>query len=578
MALGKPTDPHFLLRIFPILRGWSDYNLRLFTTDLLAGVTVAILIVPHSIAQAALAGMPPQAGLYSAIAAPILYGMFGSSRTMAVGPVALTAIISATGVASLNLESEVAYVAAIGAVTLVAGLLQIGLGAARLGFLTRYMSAPMLSGLLTAIALIIALNEVDHFVGIDVPRQASTLQLVVQLVSMWPQADWVSIALGVTGVILMLLMRRVIGPMFRRYGFPVWSITLASAMGPLVAVLVGVALVFGLALESVQLVGAIPAGLPEPAWPVVSSDALFAVIRTGITVGLLAYVQSIVMAKNLAARTNDSVGPDQDLFALGLANMASGLTGGFAVAGSVSRSMVNYSAGAQTGMASIVTGLVLAISVAVAAPVFGVLPYPMLAAIVMVAVSALVDFRSLIDIWRAHKLEAVIWLLTFVVVLAAGIELGLFVGLIVSLIVAGVQQRRASLELMKQPTPCEHVALYQARGALTLLTLDSIDTIIEDVTNQSQYKYVVIDCQPLALPDYSSLSRIVSWGQNKPTSSVAVLWVGRRLTDYFRDGEHPESLTHLIQEDTASVLRSLDCAMEDGAAPGSALDVTSTQE
>lgn len=524
------------------------YNTSLFVSDLLAGISVAILIVPHSIAQAALAGMPPEAGLYSAIAAPIIYGLFGSSRTMAVGPVALTAIISATGVAALDLETTEAYIAAIAGVTLIAGAVQIGMGLLHAGSLTRYLSKPMLSGLLTAIALIIVLNEVDHLTGVEAPRQASTVQLVSELIRQVGEIDIPSLLLGITSIGVLLLLRHLLEPALARTELPEWFKTLMAKSGPLLVVLLGVVVIAGLGLDSVPLVGSFPAGLPPLRLPELDWTLLPRVAQTGVTVGLLAYVQSMIMANNLAERRGQRIDADRDLFALGFANMASGLTGGFAVAGSVSRSMVNFSAGARTGGASILTGIILALSVIYLANWFQYLAYPSLAAIIMVAVSSLVEFRTLWRLFQNARAEAVIWLVTFAVVLIVGIELGLLAGVLVSVGWAGIQTWRCPLRIECINAPCEHIILLNVTGCINLLNVDKLLRYLRRVTvAEKTINDIVIDCHAIREIDLTSSDRINSKGAEQTQFII-------HLADLPSDEEHGD-----VPRTLGQILAALSC-------------------
>ncbi len=552
-----------LHRVLPITRIVSSYTVGRLVNDLLAGLTVAVLIVPHSIAQASLASMPPQAGLYSAIATSLVYGLFGPSRTLAVGPVALTAIISATGVTALNLESPWAFAAAVSMVAVVAGFFQMTLGLLRLGFLTQYLSVPMLRGLLTAIACIIALNEVDHLLGIDVPRQPSTVQLVSQLWQSRTQVEPESLLLGLGGISLLLLIRDGLPHLLENAVVPAWVKSLAPNLGPLVVVILGAGAVSFFDLRSVQVVGALPRRLLAPALPIVEAQTMIGLLRTGLTVGLLSYVQSIVMARHLANRTNHIVANNQELVALGLANVASGMLGGFAVAGSVSRSMVNYSAGARTGIASIATGGALVIGVLVAAPLFGLLPYPILAAIVIAAVSTLLDVQSLLLVWRCSRAEAAVWIITFVVVLAAGIEQGLLVGVVVALVLAFWQQQGWGRSVEEIALTCSQARLLRLPSHLTLLTVPMTVKVVNDIANNDSVTQIVIDCQQIVLADYTASATLKNTGLTLNQQGVSLHWAAGEFSTHLTTVKTTEMFWGKKIDPLDALLHELGCAKAD---------------
>jgi sulfate permease, SulP family len=413
-----------------------NYQRENLTGDLLAGVIVAIMLVPQSMAYALLAGLPPQVGLYASIIPVALYGLFGSSRALAVGPVAIVSLLVATALTPLAEPGSAAYVQLALVLALLAGVIQAIMGLARLGFLVNFLSHPVLSGFTNGAALVIGLSQVRHLLGVSLPASENFLGTAWHTAVSLPQSNLITVAIGLGSVALLLYFKYGFAAHLSAWGVAEkWRVPLAKS-APLLVVLGGTLLVWLLELNGaagVRVVGDVPGGLPSLTAPTVDLDLWQLLLPTALAISLVGYTESISVAKSLASKRREKVNPNQELAALGLANLGASLTGGYPVTGGISRSMVNYSAGANTGLASIITAVLVALTVIFLMPLFYYLPQAVLAAIILVAIMGLIDLRTLSHTWRYNKADAVSWLATFTAVLLINVETGIMVGVAASL-------------------------------------------------------------------------------------------------------------------------------------------------
>jgi len=412
------------------------YQRRDLPGDLMAGLIVAIMLVPQGMAYALLAGLPPQVGLYASILPLIIYGLLGSSRTLAVGPVAIVSLLVAAGLTPLAEPGSAHYLQLALILALLAGLIQLAMGLARLGFLSNFLSHPVLSGFTTAAALVIGLSQMRHLLGITIPASESFVMMVWQTAAAVPQANWPTLVLGAGSLFVLFYVKNRLDGRLQQWGLPAaWRIPLTKG-APLLVVLLGAAAV-GLGqldqTHGVRIVGQVPAGLPPLTWPGFDPALWPALLPIALAISLVGYTESISVAKALASRRREKVAADQELIALGAANLAASFSGGYPVTGGISRSMVNFSAGANSGLASIVTAVLIALTAVLFTPLFYYLPQAVLAAIILAAIAGLVDFSALPHIWKYNKADALSWLATFGAALLINVETGILVGVVASL-------------------------------------------------------------------------------------------------------------------------------------------------
>ena len=410
-----------LQRFVPITKWAPRYDHRDLRSDLAAGLTIGAMLVPQGMAYALLAGLPPEVGLYASIVPVIVYAIFGTSRQLAVGPVAIVSLMTATALAPLFEQGSAGYVSAAALLALMVGAVHLVLGFGRLGFIVNFLSHSVLVGFTAAAAIIIGFSQVKHLLGISVPRTEHFSETVTEVVRAADGTHGWTIALGAGSVILLLAMKRY----------------MKKLPGALVIVVASIVAVHLLDLEQrgVKTVGEIPGSLPAFGLPDVGLDTMGSLVTTAIAITLVGFMESIAVAKVYARRHRYDVEPNQELIALGAANVASGLFGGYSVTGGFSRTAVNDTAGARTPLASIVTALLILVTVLFFTPLFEPLPQAALAAIIIVAVLNLIDVTEMRHIAHVKRSDVIGMSVAFVATLTLGIELGILVAVVSSMLV-----------------------------------------------------------------------------------------------------------------------------------------------
>jgi len=407
------------MKLFPASSWLRGYDSETFRDDLRAGLVVAVMLVPQGMAYASLAGLPPIAGLYASVVPLLVYAMLGTSGQLAVGPVAVVSLLTASGLAPLADGDTATYIALAGTLALMVGVIQIVLGVMRLGALTNLLSHPVLTGFTSAAALVIALSQVRPLLGLDLPRPESFVGGVGDILSNLTEFHGATVAVAIVGIVILVAGRR----LYPRFPTPLLLVAGAIAAVGLL----------DLADGGVAVLGDVPSGLPGIVLPDLAWDSIRNLLPTALTVALIGYTEGISIAKAMAAKTRQEVSPNQEFIAVGGANVAAGLFQAFPVAGGFSRTAVNYQAGARTGMATVVTAVAVALSVLLLTPMFFDLPKAVLAAIIVVAVAGLVDVSGARRIFRVRTTDGIALLATFLATLLLGIEIGIAIGVLVSL-------------------------------------------------------------------------------------------------------------------------------------------------
>lgn len=430
----SPQQPHSLAglsRYIPILSWGRHYDPQDLVGDAMAGAIVAIMLIPQGMAYAMLAGLPPQVGLYASIVPLLLYAVLGTSRSLAVGPVAMVSLLVATSLSQVAAADSAEYLAAALALALLIGIIQVFMGVVRLGFIVNFLSHAVIVGFTNAAALVIGLSQLKHLLGVKIPSSESFFETAHHLVQATPATNGVSLALGLASVAVLLFFNRSLPQLLRRLGWAEGWIIPVSRAGPLVVVAGTILLVGLLGLHSrygVAIVGEIPRGLPPLSVPTVDLALWQRLLPTALTISFVGFMESIAVAKSLASKRRQRIDANQELIGLGAANLGAAFTGGYPVTGGFSRSVVNFSAGANTGLASIITACLIALVVLFFTPLFYYLPQTALAAVILVAVINLLDFKSFGQLWRVSRADGASLGITFVAVLTVGIEAGIVVG------------------------------------------------------------------------------------------------------------------------------------------------------
>lgn len=422
--------------IFPILEWLPGYDRQQFASDGMAGLIVAIMLVPQGMAYALLAGLPPEVGLYASIVPLVFYGLLGSSRALAVGPVAIVSLMVATTLGEIHESGTAGYASGAILLAFLSGAILLGMGAARLGVLVNYLSHPVISGFSSAAALIIGFAQLKHLLGFDIPRSHLITETLAHAVAHIDELNGATFAVALTSLAVLLVWKGPLERWLRRLGVSDTAAGQLSKSGPLVAVALTTLAVWALGLSGsagVAIVSDIPAGLPPFTLPTFDLDLIEILLPSAFLISVVGFLESVSVAKSLASKRRQKIDANKELVALGAANISASLTGGYPVTGGFSRSLVNFAAGAVTPLASIITALLVAVTVLVLTPQLYFLPKATLAAIIVVAVANLVDLRTLRTTLAYNRADAASLIATFVAVLILGVELGIVAGAALSI-------------------------------------------------------------------------------------------------------------------------------------------------
>lgn len=424
-----------IFRYLPILEWSRQYNRTSLTNDMMAAVIVTIMLVPQSLAYALLAGLPPEAGIYASIVPIVLYAIFGSSRVLAVGPVAVVSLLTASAVGQVAETGTAGY--AIAALTLAAlsGGFLVLLGLLRLGFLANFLSHPVIAGFITASGILIAMSQLKHILGVS--AHGHTLPEMVQsFAEHLDQSNLITLGIGVSAIVFLFWVRGNLKPLLNRMNLSPLLTDLLTKAGPVFAVVATTLSVWGfdLAQDGVRIVGDVPQSLPPFTMPGFDLDLLQQLMVPAILISIIGFVESVSVAQTLAAKKRQHIDPNQELIGLGAANLGAAFTGGFPVTGGFSRSVVNFDAGAETPAAGVFTAIGLAIAAVALTPLVYYLPNATLAATIIVAVMSLVDFSILKKIWTYSRSDFIAVAATIILTLGFGVEVGVAAGVGISII------------------------------------------------------------------------------------------------------------------------------------------------
>lgn len=399
---------------------WRDY----LQIDLAAGLTVGVMLVPQAMSYARLAGLEPIYGLYSSFVPIFVYAIFGSSRQLAIGPVALVSLLVSNVLSKIVDSSDELYTELAILLALMVGIMECIMGLLRLGWLIRFISHSVISGFTTASAIVIALSQAKYFLGYDVDRTSKIVPLIKSIIAGADEFSWPPFVMGSIILAILLVMKHL--GKTRKY------LRFLRASGPLTGVVLGTVFVKIFHPSSISVVGEIPQGLPKFSVPK-SFGYAKDLIPTALLITGVAILESVGIAKALAAKNGYELDSNQELFGLGVANICGSFFSAYPTTGSFSRSAVNHESGAKTGLSGIVTGIIIGCALLFLTPLFTDIPQCALAAIVVSAVMGLVDYDEAIFLWRVDKKDFLLWTLTSTMTLFLGIEIGVLVGVGASL-------------------------------------------------------------------------------------------------------------------------------------------------
>jgi sulfate permease, SulP family len=412
-----------------------DYRRAWLAGDLTAGLIVTVMLIPQSLAYAMLAGLPPQFGLYASILPLVAYAALGSSMTLAVGPVAVVSLMTASALQPLAQSGSAEYATMAMQLALISGGMLLAFGALRLGFLAYFLSHPVISGFITGSAILIAIGQLSHILGVRAPG-SGVLEKLSALLAALPQTQWPTLVIGMATLAFLLLARSAMAPLLVRAGVPDATAAVLAKLAPMLAVVVSTAIVGYGGLDrtaGIAVVGEVPRGLPQLSLALPDAPMLELLWLPALLIALVGFVESVSVAQSLALKRQQRIVPNRELLGLGVANVASALSGGYPVTGGFARSVVNFAAGAHTPLAGVVSAALMALVIAAFTGLFFHLPHAVLAATIIVAVTSLIDVDAFRRAWRYDRADALSLLGTALGVMALGVEAGILAGVALSL-------------------------------------------------------------------------------------------------------------------------------------------------
>ncbi|UTN35958.1 sulfate permease (plasmid) [Pseudomonas aeruginosa] len=508
----------------PILDWGRRYTAGLALQDGLGAIIVTLMLIPQSLAYAMLAGMPPVTGLYASILPLIAYALFGSSRTLAVGPVAVLSLMTAATLGPLYPFGSAEYVGAAMLLALLSGLILAGMALLRLGFIANCLSHPVISGFISASGILIAVGQFKHILGIQASGD-NLLELLPPLASNLGGMHGPTVLIGVSSLVLLWLSGSRLKPWLMRLGLrPALASNLART-APVPVIILSILLVALLQLEQggLKVIGNIPQGLPALSLPPLNYPLILKLLPAALLISLVGFVESVSVGQTLAAKRKQRIEPDNELLGLGASNLAAAFSGGFPVTGGFARSVVNFEAGSRTPMAGVFAAAGIAIGVLLLTPFLHNLPQAVLAATIIVAVLRLVDLNSLVRTWRYSRADGAAQLATLAGVLLFSVESGILLGVGLSLLLFLWRTSRPHMAVVGQLPGSEHFrnierfSVRQSRRVLSLRIDESLyfpnarylEERIAELTNQHpDIEHLVLMCSGVNLIDASALESL----------------------------------------------------------------------
>jgi len=522
----------------PILTWGRAYDRATLSSDLVAALIVTIMLIPQSLAYASLAGLPPEVGLYASIAPLLLYAVFGTSRVLAVGPVAVVSLMTATAIGEHAAAGSPEYWAVAITLAFISGAMLLLMGLLRLGFLASFLSHPVISGFITASAVLIAAGQLKVILGLKVDAH-NALELIWGLLQGLGRTHLITALLGLGTVGFLFWARRGLKPLLLSLGMGARLADIAARAGPVagIAVTAWVTWFFQLHEQGVKIVGVVPQGLPPLTWPSFDLSLWKELAVPALLISVVGFVESVSVGQTLAAKRRQRIEPDRELVALGASNLGAALSGGFPVTGGFARSVVNFDAGAQTPAAGVFTAIGILLAALLLTPALYFVPQATLAATIVVAVLSLVDLGMFKRTWVYSKADFAAVMATLVFTLTMGVESGLVAGVLLSLALFLFKTSRPHIAEVGLVPGTEHfrnVLRHQVLVSPKLLSLrvdESLyfanaraleDRINEAVADRPQLQHVVLQCSAINDIDASALESLESIDHRLREAGIAL--------------------------------------------------------
>ncbi len=525
-----------LAKYLPILDWGRQYKGETFVNDGIAAVIVTIMLIPQSLAYALLAGLPPQVGLYASILPLVAYAIFGTSRAMAVGPVAVISLMTAVAAGKIAAQGSPEYIAVALLLALISGIMLFVMGLFRLGFIANFLSHPVISGFITASGILIAVSQLKHIFGVSASGH-NLIDMLRALLANLPQTNAPTVVIGVLSAGFLFWVRGRLKPALMTLGASERLATIGTKIGPVIAVVVSIAAVasLGLADKGVKIVGDIPKGLPVLSVPEFDLALWRSLLASSLIIAVIGFVESISVAQTLAVKRRQRIDPDQELIGLGAANIAGAFSGGYPVTGGFARSAVNFDAGAETPAAGAMTAIGIALATMFLTPLLYFLPIATLAATIIVAVLSLVNIADIRQAWTYSKADFAAMMATIILTLTVGVEAGVLSGIALSIGLFLFRSSRPHFAVVGQVRDTEHFRNTARHDVVTnprVLTLridESLyfanarfmeDAVYDLVFDKPEIEHVILMCSAVNDVDLSALESLEAINERLKAASI----------------------------------------------------------
>lgn len=566
-----------LSRYLPIFDWGRRYDGETFSSDLMAAVIVTIMLIPQSLAYALLAGLPPVVGLYASILPLVAYALFGTSRTLAVGPVAVVSLMTASAAGAVAAQGSPEYLTAAITLAALSGIMLAVMGVLRLGFLANLLSHPVISGFITASGLLIATSQLKHILGVEAGGD-NWPAMLRSLAGTLGETNPYTLTIGIAATLFLFWVRKGLKPLLVRLGLRPRAADMTAKAGPVVAVVVTILVVLGLGLaeKGVNLVGAVPQGLPPFALPSLDPGLVSQLWVPALLISIIGFVESVSVAQTLAAKRRQRIAPDQELIGLGAANIASAVSGGYPVTGGFARSVVNFDAGAQTPAAGAFTAVGIALASLFLTPLLFHLPTATLAATIIVAVLSLVDLKTPKQLWTYSKGDFAAHVATIGVTLLQGVETGVIAGVLVGLLLYLWKASRPHAAVVGRVPETQHFRNVERHAVLTVPHVLSIridenlsylnarwleEYVLERVAERPALRHVILMCSAVNAIDASALESLEAINHRLGDGGIRM-----HLSEVKGPVMDRLERSHFLQELTGRVFLSQDRAFSELAA------------
>ena len=515
---------HRLIPSLPILEWGRGYDRNTLTSDLMAALIVTVMLIPQGLAYALLAGLPPEVGLYASIAPLVLYAILGTSRVLAVGPVAVVSLMTASAIGQHAVAGSQEYWSVAITLAFMSGSMLLLMGVLRLGFLANFLSHPVISGFISASGLLIAASQMKTIMGVTSDSQ-NFIDLMLDLLAQIPNIHTLTFTIGLIAIIFLAWSRVGLKRALLTFGLKAKSADIITKSAP-VAVIAFTALltwIFQWQVQGLKVVGTVPQGLPPLSVPLWDLALWKDLAVPALLISVVGFVESVSVGQTLAAKRRQRIEPDQELVALGASNLSSSLTGGFPVTGGFSRSVVNFDSGAKTPAAGAFTAIGIASASLLLTPALFYLPQAVLSATIIVTVMSLVDFSILKRTWAFSKTDFIGALTTLLVTLSVSIEIGLMVGVVASLALFLYKASRPHIAEVGLVPGTEHFRNIRRHSVLTSPRVVSLrvdeslyfansraleDRVNDAVANAPDVEHIVLQCSAINDIDSTALESL----------------------------------------------------------------------